>query len=195
MLGAASRARMSVAPKRNPMNPSHKNVKFDADRKQRFLAFFEQHGLFYQAAAAAGVSGQCVRDHLKADADFKAAFDEAEGAFKDRVEQEVQRRAVEGYDEYVTCKDGLVKDEQGNPVMQRRYSDKLLELFIKRLRPEAFRENRAAQVAVNVNTGVLLIPAGQTAEQWQAQQTSLMQGNAPSQQAPALPRPPLEPGK
>jgi len=159
--------------------------KFDADAKRRFLAYYEQHGRFYQAANAAGVSGETVYRCLHGDSEdskaFAAEFEECKGRFRDLVEQEVHRRAIEGYDEYVVGKGGLVMDKDGNPVMQRRYSDRLLELFSKRHIKE-YRDKQDAPVT-NV-TNVLVIPAGQSVDQWQAAQLAL-QGSV----VPVLPPP------
>lgn len=153
------------------MNLNDPKVKFDADAQMRFLSFFEEHGQFYMAARCAGVCGQTVQNHLKANPEFKEAFDEVKGIFRDKIEGEIRRRAIEGYDEYITCKDGLVMNKEGNPVMQRRFSDRLLDIFARRHIAE-YREK--VTVDHNVQGGVLLIPSGQTMEQWQAEQQKLL---------------------
>jgi len=164
--------------------------KFDDDARKRFLAFYEQHGLLYQAALAAGVCAQTVKNHLKDDEAFSAQFDEVKGRFRDRVEEEIHRRAIEGYDEYVTCGKGVVMDPnvpEGQPariLTQRRFSDRLLEFHAKRHIPE-YRDK--STVDVNVTGGVLLIPAGMSAEEWK-----LKHGNNQGRQ-PAIDVTPAKP--
>jgi hypothetical protein len=125
-----------------------------------------------------------VRTHLKEDEDFAAQFEEAKGKFRDRIETEITRRAIEGVNEYVTTSKGLIMVESDTemehyqdastgevksrpklvPLMQRRYSDSLLMFHAKRHIPE-YREK--SQVDVNHSGGVLLVPAGQSLEQWE----------------------------
>lgn len=159
--------------------------KFDEDARRRFLAFYEQHGRFYQAAQAAGVCGSTVNRALKEDPAFAERFEESKGIFRDSVEQEVHRRAIEGYDEYVTTGKGLVLDptdpDGKRPLMQRRFSDRLLELHTKRHIKE-YRDKQDAPVT-NV-TNVLLVPGAQTVDQWQATQLALQQARPPGLQAP-----------
>lgn len=177
--------------------------KFNADAKQRFLDFYEEHGLMHKAAQAAGVSAQCVRSHLKADEAFAEEFSEVAGRFKDMIEAEIRRRAIDGYDEYLTNKDGIITapyyplDDAGNkipdpanplkflvefrPVMQRRFSDGLLRTFAQR-----HIKDYTAKVdhSHTVQGGVLLIPAGQSVEEWQAAQNKLMEQQARDSRAP-----------
>ena len=54
----------------------------------------------------------------------------------DVIEREAFRRAVEGWDEPVIGKvapgiDGVLRDESGEPVVTRKYSDRLLEVLLK----------------------------------------------------------------
>lgn len=157
---------------------------FDEDARRRFLNFYAEFGMFYKAAAAAGVSGQCVYDHLKEDEEFAAEYEEAKGRFRDRVEEEITRRAMEGVDEYVTCGKGLVYVESETefetvmtedgpkqrpkmvPLKQRRFSDTLLMFHARRHIPE-YRDKQ--QIDVNHTGGVLVVPAGKSVEEWEAE--------------------------
>lgn len=72
-------------------------------------------------------------DWVREDAAFSAAYLEATEDAGDRCEAEVHRRAVEGWDEPVY--------QGGKRVGTiRKYSDRLLELRVKALRPDKYRE-------------------------------------------------------
>jgi len=116
-------------------------------------------------------------------AEFHEAWDAALGIGNDYLEQEAQRRAVDGYEEPIVHKgiQAFVRDaETGNleldangkpiPLTVRRYSDRLLEILLKARRPEKFRENM--KIEAHVTGGVLAIPqsdqANLSAEDWAA---------------------------
>lgn len=83
---------------------------------------------------------------------WKAAMDQA----VDTLEAEAWRRGRDGYDEYVTCKDGLVLDREGKPVLQRRYSDSLLTTLLKAHRPEKYRDRSTVDMNVNTDIAALI---------------------------------------
>lgn len=91
---------------------------------------------FYEYRNAKGEDGQPTADALKFAARWDAVIKEA----ADRTEYEVYRRAVEGWDEPVFGRVG--KDEDGQIGIIRRYSDAMLSLRIKALKPE-YREKNA----------------------------------------------------
>ena len=116
-------------------------------------------------------------------AEFHEAWEAALEIGNDYLEQEAQRRAVEGYNEPVVHKGiqafvrdattgELELDENGKPIPLtiRRYSDRLLEVLLKARRPEKFRENM--KIEAEVTGGVLAIPqsdqANLSAEDWAA---------------------------
>lgn len=116
-------------------------------------------------------------------ADFHEAWDAALEIGNDYLEQEAQRRAVEGYEEPVVHKGiqafvrdpetgELELDQNGRPIPLtiRRYSDRLLEVLLKARRPEKFRENM--KIEAEISGGVLAIPqsaqANLSAEDWAA---------------------------
>lgn len=116
-------------------------------------------------------------------AEFHEAWTAALEIGNDYLEQEAQRRAVEGYDEPVVHKgiQAFVRDPQTGelelgpdgkpiPLTVRRYSDRLLEVLLKARRPEKFRENM--KIEAEVTGGVLAIPqtdqANLSAEDWAA---------------------------
>lgn len=116
-------------------------------------------------------------------AEFHEAWDAALEIGNDYLEQEAQRRAVEGYEEPVVHKGiqafvrdaitgELELDANGRPIPLtiRRYSDRLLEVLLKARRPEKFRENM--KIEAEISGGVLAIPqsdqANLSAEDWAA---------------------------
>jgi hypothetical protein len=116
-------------------------------------------------------------------AEFHEAWEAALQIGNDYLEQEAQRRAVEGYEEPVVHKgiQAFVRDaETGEleldangrpiPLTIRRYSDRLLEVLLKARRPEKFRENM--KIEAEISGGVLAIPqsdqANLSAEDWAA---------------------------
>jgi hypothetical protein len=116
-------------------------------------------------------------------AEFHEAWDAAVEIGNDYLEQEAQRRAVEGYNEPVVHKGiqafvrdpvtgELELDEHGKPIplTVRRYSDRLLEILLKARRPEKFRENM--KIEASIAGGVLAIPqsdqANLSADDWAA---------------------------
>jgi hypothetical protein len=133
--------------------------RFDEAAKERYLRVFADTGRRYQAAAAAGISGETARLHRKTDKAFDEACKEAFGAFQDKLEQEIYRRAVDGVDEPVFQKGQLVGKK-------RVYSDGLMQMLVKRFIPE-YRDKQ--QVDMNVKGGVLVVgKQDQTEAEWLA---------------------------
>ena len=157
-------------------------VKFDADAKRRFLLFYEEFGLMGQGAAAAGVCYVTVRKHLEDDEQFATQFENARQRYRDKIEAEVHRRAIEGVQRYLTCGKGLVYgpsetefEEVQRPdgttarvpkmvaLKETVYSDHLL-LAMARRHIDEYKDR--GTVNHQVTGGVLLLPAGQTADEW-----------------------------
>ena len=124
---------------------------FEADRKARFLATLSLCGAVNQSSQAAGISPHTVRTHLKADPEFKLAYDEAMQDFKEGIEREVMRRAIMGWEEDVFQLGEFVGTV-------RKFSDRMLELLAKRHIPE-YKEK--FQIDHNVSGGVLVTPGRQ----------------------------------
>lgn len=124
-------------------------VKFDADRKHRFLMLYRLTGQLQRAARECGIAPSTVRTHLQDDIDFRNAVDEAYGDFKELVEAEVMRRAIMGWDEPV-YQQGVLAGSV------RKYDSRLLELLAKRHIPE-FKEK--FEISGNITAGILATPA------------------------------------
>ncbi len=93
------------------------------------------------------------------DAEFRHPLETAKEIGTDVIERKTFRRAVEGWDEPVIGKvapgiDGVLKDEEGNPVVTRKYSDRLLEVLLKGGRRPSYRDSHRLdlrQQTVNVS--------------------------------------------
>ena len=133
-------------------------VKFNKRAKDKFLAHFREHGLLHLAAKAANVTTETVRNHRKDDPEFSEAYDTALEEFRDELEQEAYRRAVQGVEE-----DHYFKGDHTHTTV--KYSDRLMELLLKRHRPE-YRDKITADV--NVQGGVLLLPTNELdSKEWE----------------------------
>jgi hypothetical protein len=102
-----------------------------AARRSAFLKALRASGNVRLACQAADV-GRRTAYHWREDAPFKADWDEALQDACDLLEKEARRRAVDGWDEPIFQKGGLVGTV-------RKYSDRMLELLLGAHRPERFR--------------------------------------------------------
>jgi hypothetical protein len=106
-------------------------------KKRAFLTAYAACGLLTQAAHIAG----CERRshyHWKNDPDYAEAFALARDMVADLHEDEASRRAL-GWDETRYTDDGT-------PYTIRKYSDTLLIVRLKALKPEEYRENTHLKV-------------------------------------------------
>jgi hypothetical protein len=120
-----------------------RKVKLTQTRQGRFLKALSETGNVSTAAAVAGTSRTRVYELRKADPAFASAWEEAEEIAVDRLEDEARRRALEGVPEPLVSAGKLVRDDDGQPIMVRRYSDNLLTSLIKAHRPP--RRERAVR--------------------------------------------------
>ena len=132
--------------------------KFDDAAASRFLGFYATTGRKGDSARAAGVSYNVVRHWEVNDDDFGELVLEAHQDWLNRLEREAYRRGVEGVLEPVVAG----KDPEIVTYV-RKYSDKLLELLMKKADPTGYG-NKQTDVQVNVNTGVLVAPVSTNEE-------------------------------
>jgi hypothetical protein len=81
----------------------------------------------------------------KHDSGFESAWDEAEEQAADALEAEAWRRAVEGVPEPLVSAGRVVRDDDGQPLAIRRYSDNLLLALLKARRPEKFKDRAVVE--------------------------------------------------
>lgn len=137
--------------------------KFDDRAKAIYLEILSLTGRISEAAKAAGVVADTVRALRLKDEAFKELHEEALAEYRDRIEAEVHRRAIEGWEKPVFQKGELVG-------FVTEYSDKLLELLAKRHIPEY-----TDKVAVDArhSGGVMVMPqTAMTDDEWEQQEGS-----------------------
>lgn len=143
--------------------------KFDEKARARFLEHFAKTARMYESARMAGVCPATVYEALQSDKEFVAQRDEAYETFRETIETEIKRRAVEGVPELVIQGGNVVSvlnevTGKWEPVYKMVLSDKMLELYAKRHIPE-YRDK--GTLDVNVQGGVLVVPGGLTEDQWE----------------------------
>lgn len=136
-------------------------IKFDDDAKERFLQGYAEHGRMHDGAVAAGVTYSCVKNHLDNDPEFMQAFLEAKQAYRDRFLRHVQKMMFEGVEEPIIG--GQFKDEV--VAYKRVYPTNLIAMEMRRVEPE-YKER--TEVDMNVQGGVLVVPARMSTEEWMA---------------------------
>jgi hypothetical protein len=108
-----------------------KKLKLTAEKREQFLQALADSGSVTAAVAVAGTSRTRVYELRKTDAVFAAAWDEAEEIATDRLQDEARRRAMEGVEEPLVSAGKLVRGDDGQPIMIRRYSDNLLSALLR----------------------------------------------------------------
>jgi hypothetical protein len=122
-----------------------KALKFTKDRRVAFLRALADSGIVTIAAKIAGITRARVYQVRKEDPDFAAAWDEAEEQAADALEAEAWRRAVDGVPEPLVSAGKIVRDDDGQPIAIRRYSDTLLVTLLKARRPERFKDRSVVE--------------------------------------------------
>ena len=117
-----------------------KKLRLTRERQKRFVEALAETGNVTTAVRVAGTSRTRAYELRKTDQAFAAAWDEAEQIAADKLEAETWRRAVEGVEEPLVSGGKLVRDDNGQPIAIRRYSDQLLIALLRAHRPEKFRE-------------------------------------------------------
>src|SRR5262249_42589556 len=125
--------------------------------KNRFLEALSDTGSVTIAVAVAGTSRTRVYELRKLDPAFASAWQDAEEIAADRLEEEARRRAVEGVAEPLVSSGKLVRDDSGQPIMVRRYSDHLLLALLKAHRPR--RRERSVRLHLPALTSQADAPA------------------------------------
>jgi hypothetical protein len=109
---------------------SMRKLRLTQARQKLFLEALADTGSVIKAAAVAATSRTRVYELRKLDPSFAGAWAEAEEIAADRLQDEARRRAVEGVPEPLVSAGKLVRDDNGQPIMVRRYSDRLLMTLI-----------------------------------------------------------------
>ena len=109
---------------------SRAHIKFNQASRTRYLTHLGESGLKTQSAEAAGVDYQTVRNYLAIHPDFQDEIEKAVEAHRDVLLAEVVRRGKDGWVE------APIFDKEGVKIGDKhRYSDRLLEVALKRVDP------------------------------------------------------------
>ena len=123
-----------------------------------FFVSFREHGTQNPACIAANLHRSTVTEWLRADVDgFRDRYREAQKDVNDRVEREIVRRGVEGYEEPV-----FQGGKQVGTI--RKFDSRMLELYLKRHLPE-YKESFT--VDHNVSGGIMAVPQVESKEEWE----------------------------
>ena len=111
-----------------------------------FLAALAEYGVVQYACDAAGIARSTAYKLRANDEAFAALFDEAREVAWDKLEQEVYRRAVEGVKEPLVSGGRVVRDDAGEIIYVRRYSDSLALAMLKAKRSAEYRDTTRHEV-------------------------------------------------
>jgi hypothetical protein len=106
------------------------------DAQSRFLAVFARTGVVAIVCRAAAISSAQIDHWLETDVAFQERYHEAREEATDWIIHEVWQRAVEGWDEPLRYRGHPATDAHGDPVLLRRYSDRLLLALCRWRLPE-----------------------------------------------------------
>ena len=153
-------------------------------------------GCQWQAALdRAGLTYICVTALARYDKEgFGALLKLADAAQKTilvaEMRQALHKRAVEGVENVKIGRvdkdrDGIVRDEDGNPIIERKYSDKLLEFGLSKLDKDTFGEqagqvNIGQQVVYNIQAFGIQPAARQPAQDAEIVEDSPEDGENPA---------------
>ncbi len=133
-----------------------------AKRKRKvFLNLLARCGSVIQASQAAGYQDpRALQAYRKDNDDFADDWAAAVDAAACRLEDEADRRGIEGWLEPVFHKGAIVGHI-------RKFSDAMLALRLKGLKPDTYRDS-ARGGDVNVSFGIAVIPmAAKSEEEWE----------------------------
>lgn len=122
------------------------------DQRARFIAHLAQSANVTASAEIAGFARSTAYDLRASDDEFASEWDDALEQATDSLEAEARRRAMYGVKEPVVNKDGLVFDENDQPLYVQRYSDTLMIALLKAHRAPKF--NPPTAVAPYGGSGV-----------------------------------------
>jgi len=104
-------------------------------RQLRFLAMLAKSGSVAGAAMDAHLDRGKLEQARDTDRAFAAEWKAAERAAAFRLEHEAWRRAIDGVPEPLISEGKIVRDDDGQPLSVRRYSDALLIELLRMARP------------------------------------------------------------
>ena len=128
-----------------------KKLKLTRERQERFLKALADTGIVSVAVEIAGTSRTRVYELRKHNPGFAAAWEDAEERAADALEAEAWRRAVAGNPEPLVSAGKVVRDNDGQPIAIRRYSDALMIALLKARRPDRFKDRAVVEHDITDN--------------------------------------------
>lgn len=132
---------------------------FAAKKRQKFLEALATCGNVTSAAREAGITPRRLYQVRAKDEAFATEWDECAELGTQALEDEARRRAYEGVLEPVTSVKGIVHNDDGTPLMVRKYSDTLLIFLLKGSRPQKYRERSDVRVSGQLDINSLAAEA------------------------------------
>ena len=141
---------------------------FTDEKKAVWLQWYAMTGRVGQSSKAAGVDNSTVNQHRKLYPEFDHACRDAYDLYREKLEEEIERRAVDG------CLDPIF--QSGILVGHKRvFSDTLMLAHAKRHIPE-YREKHS--VDVTLKGGVLVVPGvAKDSHEWENSGTDGVEEN------------------
>lgn len=124
-------------------------------RRLMFLESLAKTGRILESCKAAGITHETIRVWRRDDEEFADAFADAELEYCEYIEKEIERRAIEGWEEPVFGRDEGKDKGTVEIGKKRKYSDTLL-LALTRSRMAKYRDKVEAEITVKGQ--VLAIP-------------------------------------
>ena len=117
-----------------------RTLRITEERQQVFLAKLGEWGDVAAAADAAGTTKAGAEELRASDPAFALGWARALRASAERLEQVARCRALEGLIEPTLSEGKVVRDDNGQPIVVRRYSDVILLALLKAQYPDKFSE-------------------------------------------------------
>lgn len=114
--------------------------------QKTFLRQFAYLGNMMASCRTANIDRKTIYEWLEKDETFSLKYRQAELDAADVIRAEMFRRAIQGVEEPVVSQGKVVRDDQGKPLMVRKYSDQLLTTLAKSRMPE-FRERTHVEMS------------------------------------------------
>lgn len=120
--------------------------------QERFLKAYASTANIRAACLAAGIDRATVRQWQEHDLEFSMRFNsEAKEDANDMIRAEIWRRAVQGVEKPLVSMGKLVLTPEGEPMMYKEHSDRLLEFLARAKMPE-FREKQTIDLYAEIGT-------------------------------------------
>lgn len=140
------------------------DTRLGSARRRRFLQVLAATGNVSAAARAVGRSRATLYGLRQKSADFAARWEHAEAEAVDVLEAEARRRAVDGVEEPLMGGGKLMRGDDGQMLVVRKYNDRLLEFLLKAHRPDKYRDRPVGGFVAQGELPTVRIVVGADAE-------------------------------